>query len=244
MSRAAYSCAFVTKGQVVSTTFAPVASAPRFTSGPTPCDRMTMVAPGVNSSSDPATWSPRRWKAPTTWGLWIKGPRACTVPAAWSSVSFAILIARFTPKQKPALSATITSMGSIRLLVRTSKRSDRVHDAPRVSPSAFPGRFVTHRGHHRLAVDDPDLNLPEHRQADLTRTGDPRRNDHRPRRSRQPCDAGFGRKELLRLAPRPLGEDEHGPAVQENLLGALESTARRRALAHGDGIITPDQGTE
>ena len=74
-------------------------------------------APGLKglaawlAEGDPpgSEWSGDEWEF-TTWGLWMSCPSDFTLEPTASIVSFAILMARFTPKQNPALSATITSM--------------------------------------------------------------------------------------------------------------------------------------
>src|SRR5260221_13654662 len=180
MRLAAYCCAFVTKGHVVSTTLSPRPTASFLSSGPTPWERMMTVSSASTASRAAPTSRPRFRKEFTTCGLWIKDPSDFTLRPALSIVSFAILMARFTPKQKPALSATITSRSS--LLLRAQRR-DLVHDLSRVGAYLVPVRLT--RGHHRRPERDLDPDLPPHRSSDLVRAGDACGRHRRPGCGRQ-----------------------------------------------------------
>src|SRR5689334_20122604 len=164
MSLAAYCCAFVTNGHVVSTTLRPRPTASLFCSGPTPWERMMTVSSESTWSRSATTSRPRFRKEFTTCGLWIRDPSDFTLRPARSIVSFAILMARFTPKQKPALSATITSRG---FLLFRAQRRDLIHDPSRVGAHFVPVRVA--RGLDRRPERDPDPDLVPHRSPDLVR---------------------------------------------------------------------------
>src|SRR3989442_7698686 len=118
---------------------------------------MMTVSSASTPSRSPTTSSPRLRNELTTCGLWIRHPSDSTRDPATSIVSFAILIARFTPKQKPALSATITSMSF--LLVR-AQRPDHVHDLLGENAHFLPLGMARTGRHHGRAECDPDRNLP------------------------------------------------------------------------------------
>ena len=107
---------FFTKGQVVSTYSCPASSMNLYTSLPTPWERSMMV-----DFSDISLSSSRLFKILTplssrrfiTSSLCITGPYVYICfpdPAASSAFSNAVSTALFTPKQKPAFSAKITSI--------------------------------------------------------------------------------------------------------------------------------------
>src|SRR6267142_6244125 len=241
MSLAAYCCAFVTNGQVVSTTLSPSETAWFLISGPTPWERMITVSSGSTLSRSATTSSPRLRKEFTTCGLWIKDPSDFARAPAPSMVSFAILMARFTPKQKPALSATITSMRC--LLLRTQRR-DHIHDLSGVCAHLFPLGVARGGRHHRRAECDPDRNPPPHRPADLVRARDARG------RYRSPCDGcetphpGPGGQKLAALVPGALGENEDGAARGKHLLRAAKPCSSLCPSLNRDRIIRPDERSE
>src|SRR6267378_1154656 len=241
MSLAAYCCAFVTNGHVVSTTLSPSATAWLFCSGPTPWERMITVSSGSTLSRSATTSSPRLRKEFTTCGLWIKDPSDFARAPATSMVSFAILMARFTPKQKPALSATITSMCC--LLLRAQRR-DHIHDLSGVSAHLFPLGVARNGGHHWRAECDPDRDLLPHRTADLVRACDARGRYRSPRDGRETPHPGPGGHKLAALVPGPLGENEDGPARGKYLLRAAKPRSSLCPSLNRDRIIRPDEGSE
>src|SRR6267143_21738 len=201
---------------------------------------MTTVSSGSTLSRSATTSRPRFRNEVTTCGLWISDPSDFTREPE-SMVSFAILMARFTPKQKPALSATITSMSC--LLFRAQCR-DHVHDLPGESAHFFAFGMARLRRHHRRAERDPDRHLPQHRAADLIRTRDARGGDRSPSgrgETPHPCP---GRHQLAALVPRPFRKDEDGTARGQHFLGPAEPGASLGSPLNRDGIIGPDEGSE
>ena len=77
-----------------------------------PWARITTV-PFSTWSGEAATATPRRPIISRAWGLWMSGPRVCTVrPSFRTDASSTASMARFTPQQNPAVLATMTFMAA------------------------------------------------------------------------------------------------------------------------------------
>src|SRR4029450_955344 len=132
--------------------------------------------------------------------------------------SFAILIARFTPKQKPALSATITST-----LVRSSwKIPDGVHHPSRERVGLGAAFDLPHRGHDHGAEGQPDFDLSRHGSADLSRSRDAGGENPSAGRSCEARDSGARRQKGPGFAAGALRKDQYGSTFIQHPLGAAK----------------------
>ena len=103
-------CAFLTLGQVASTTAAPIAANRASSLRGMPWARTTTVISGSASSAECSTRTPLAAYSANTWGLWMMAPSVATRPGAAATASSNLCRARATPIQKPALRARITRM--------------------------------------------------------------------------------------------------------------------------------------
>src|SRR6185503_5460346 len=150
-------------------------------------------------------------------------------------------MARFTPKQKPALSATITSMW---FPYPPLERGDRIHDATgkRVLGLSVP-RHV-HRRTERRAETNPDEFEPRDGSADVVRTGDTDRQHRSPCHRGEPADSGTRRKHGPALVAGAFREDEQRSPPIQRFLPAAEPRPCLSPSLKRDRIIPPEHRPE